>query len=86
MKRGHTMKRGHAMKQGLYWSLLVVAAMLWVPERALGQNPELVGSFRPYLFVLLAFAAGWLLVGAWVFQIGRKVNDLSRRMDEDRVD
>ncbi len=74
------------MKQGFYWLLLAVAAMLWVPARALGQNSELVGSFRPYLFVLLAFAAGWLLIGAWVFQIGRKVNDLSRLMGEDSVD
>ena len=53
---------------------------------ALAQNPELVGSFRPYFFVLLAFAAGWLLVGAWVFQIGRKVNQLSLRMDEETPD
>ena len=48
---------------------------------ALAQNPELVGSFRPYFFVLLAFAAGWLLVGAWVFQIGKKVNRLSRLIE-----
>ena len=52
---------------------------------ALAQNPELVGSFRPYLFVLLAFAAGWLLVGAWVFQIGKKVNQLSQRIEEEEV-
>ena len=50
---------------------------------ALAQNPELVGSFRPYFFVLLAFAAGWLLVGAWVFQIGKKVNQLSQLMEEE---
>ena len=86
MKRGHTKKRGHNMKQACYALFLVVAATLWVPARALGQNPELVGSFRPYLFVLLAFAAGWLLIGAWVFQIGKKVNDLSRRMEQDRVE
>ncbi len=49
----------------------------------LAQNPDLVGSFQPYLFVLLAFAAGWLLVGAWVFQIGKKVNQLSRRIEEE---
>ncbi len=79
----HAARSGRTMKRGL---LLVVAATLWVPARALGQNPELVGSFRPYLFVLLAFAAGWLLIGAWVFQIGRKVNDLSRLMGEDSVD
>ena len=50
---------------------------------AFAQNPDLVGSFRPYFFVLLAFAAGWLLVGAWVFQIGKKVSRLSRRIEEE---
>ncbi len=79
----HAARSGRTMKRRL---LLVVAATLWVPARALGQNPELVGSFRPYLFVLLAFAAGWLLIAAWVFQIGKKVNDLSRRMEQDRVE
>ena len=74
------------MKQAFYCTLLSAAAVLSLPARALGQNPELVGSFRPYLFVLLAFAAGWLLIGAWVFQIGRKVNQLSSRMEEDSAD
>ena len=74
------------MKQGFYRLLLAATATLCVPTRALAQNPDLVGSFRPYLFVLLAFAAGWVLIAAWVFQIGRKVNDLSRRMEEDPVD
>ncbi len=50
---------------------------------ALAQNPELVGSFRPYFFVLLAFAAGWLLIGVWVLRIGRKADQLSRRMEEE---
>lgn len=50
----------------------------------LGQAGSLDGSFRPYLYVLLAFAAGWILVGAWVFQIGRKVNRLSNALDEVR--
>ncbi len=74
------------MKQAFYCTLLAAAAVMSLPARALGQNPELVGSFRPYLFVLLAFAAGWLLIGAWVFQIGRKVNQLSSRMVQDSAD
>ena len=69
------------MRQALYRLLLAATVMLWVPTRALGQNADLVGSFRPYVFVLLAFAAGWVLIAAWVFQIGKKVNDLSRRME-----
>ena len=71
------------MKRALYGTLLAASATLWIPSRALAQNPDLVGSFRPYFFVLLAFAAGWLLVGAWVFQIGKKVNQLSQRIEEE---
>ena len=74
------------MKQAFYGTLLAASATLWIPAGALGQNPDLVGSFRPYLFVLLAFAAAWLLIGAWVFQIGRKVNRLSGLMEEDSAD
>ena len=66
------------MKQA-FWAFARWAPAHWAPA----QNPELVGSFRPYFFVLLAFAAGWLLVGAWVFQIGKKVNRLSQRIEEE---
>ena len=69
------------MKLALRRLLLAVTATLAVPTGALGQNPDLVGSFRPYLYVLLAFAAGWLLIGAWVLQIGRNIDRLSRRME-----
>jgi len=31
----------------------------------------------------MAFAAGWVVVGAWVFRIGSKVNELARRIDEE---
>ena len=71
------------MKHISYGTLLAASATLWIPSGALAQNPDLVGSFRPYFFVLLAFAAGWLLVGAWVFQIGKKVNQLSQRIEEE---
>lgn len=70
------------MNQVFHGTFSAASAMLWIPARVLEQNPELVGSFRPYLFVLLAFAAGWVLIGAWVFQIGRKVSQLLRRMEE----
>ncbi len=69
------------MKLTFHLLLLAGTATLGVPTGALGQNPDLVGSFRPYLFVLLAFAAGWLLIGAWVLQIGRKIDRLSLRME-----
>ena len=66
--------------------IVVVAWTLCTPWMVTAQNPELVGSFRPYLFVLLAFAAGWVLVGAWVFVIGMKVNRLARQIEEGPVD
>ena len=40
-------------------------------------------SFRPYLYVLLAFAAGWLIVGAWVYVIGRRVRGLADLIERD---
>ncbi|HZD03257.1 MAG TPA: hypothetical protein VE173_00015 [Longimicrobiales bacterium] len=63
-------------------TLTVAALALCLPWATEVQNSALVGSFRPYLFVLLAFGAGWLLIGAWVFRIGRKVEALARRMGE----
>jgi hypothetical protein len=50
------------------------------------QTLEVDNSFRPYLFVLMAFAAGWIVVGAWVMRIGSKVNRLADRIDEDSVE
>ena len=47
------------------------------------QNPALVGSFRPYLFVILAFGAAWLLVALWVMRIGGKMKRLAERMERD---
>lgn len=74
------------MRGGGSATLPAVALPLWLPWATAVQNPALVGSFRPYLFVLLAFGAGWLLIGAWVFRIGRKVDDLARRMGETAPD
>jgi CcmD family protein len=70
------------MRQVFCGALVAASAILGIPARALGQNPALVDSFRPYFFVLLAFAAGWLLIGAWVLRIGKKMDRLSRRIEE----
>jgi hypothetical protein len=43
-------------------------------------------SFRPYLYVLLAFAAGWVFVGAWVFLIGQRVRSLARLIGDEGSD
>lgn len=47
------------------------------------QNPALTGTFRPYLFVILAFGAAWLLVALWVMRIGGKAKKLAERMERD---
>ena len=48
------------------------------------QNEALLGSFRPYLHVLLAFGAAWVVIGAWVFYIGRKLDRVARQVGEGR--
>lgn len=40
-------------------------------------------AFRPYLFVLLAFGAAWLIIGAWIFQIARKVSWLMHQISQE---
>ena len=47
----------------------------------LGQDDAFAGPFRPYLHVFVAFAAAWLIIGAWVFQIGRKVRRLADQVE-----
>lgn len=59
-----------------------IFGLLALPAIGVSQNPELVGSFRPYLFVLLAYAAAWLLIGAWVYRIGRKLSSLMSEMEK----
>ena len=63
--------------------LLAGVLVTLLPLSAGAQSEALVGSFRPYLHVLLAFAAAWLIIGAWVFRIGRKLDRLQRRMETD---
>ena len=67
-------------------SMLIAASATLIPTAVLAQAVGPPSSSRAYTFVLLAFAAGWLLIGAWVFQIGRKVKKLSDRMERDASD
>lgn len=69
----------HGARGGLFASWLLA-----FPVEGVAQNPALVDSFRPYLYVLVAFAAGWLFIAAWVFLIGRRMIQLSRLVDETR--
>jgi hypothetical protein len=59
---------------------LALLALLAAP--VLAQNEALVGSFRPYRHVLLAFGAAWVVIGAWVFRIGRKLDRVARLAEE----
>ena len=74
------------MSHGLRGSFLVAASILSMPAVAFAQNVGPAPTSRSYLFVLLAFAAGWLLIGAWVFQIGRKMDRLSQRIEQDTLE
>lgn len=60
-------------------SVLVAAAPLALVAQA--EDP-LTGSFRPYLFVLLAYAAVLLLIAAWAVKIGLKLGRLEKRIDQ----
>lgn len=71
------------MRTRLSSALLASIVALGTPSVAIAQGTEPPASFQSYLFVLMAFAAGWVVVGAWVFRIGSKVNELARRIDEE---
>ena len=72
------------MTHALRRALPLASMSLWIPRSAvLAQDPVTGEPFRPYFFVLLAFAAAWLLIAAWVYRIGRKVSALSKAIDEE---
>ena len=54
-----------------------VAPSFWLLPQS-GPDP-----FRGDLFVFLAFAAAWLLIGLWALSIGGKRSRLARQMKED---
>ena len=60
---------------------IVVATLLLSSTAVIAQGGPLSGPFRPYLHVFLAFAAAWLIIGAWVFRIGRKVSHLADQVE-----
>ncbi len=62
---------------------LIVLVALSVPGAVTAQVGAASGSFRPYWHVLLAFAVAWILIAAWAYRIGRKVNRLTAEVDSD---
>jgi CcmD family protein len=59
----------------------ILLLVLVSPHLGAAQEGPLSGPFRPYLHVFVAFGAAWLIIGAWVFRIGRKVRSLSERIE-----
>jgi hypothetical protein len=62
-------------------AVLAFVAMILVPDTLLAQGGSLSG-FRSYLFVLVAYGAGWLLIGTWVFQMSRRLRRVSDQLDK----
>ncbi len=60
-----------------------VLVALSVPGQVTAQFGVSSGSFRPYWHVLLAFAVAWILIAAWAYRIGRKVNRLTAEVHAD---
>lgn len=50
---------------------LVLLALLPVPVVA--QASEFGGDTRAHLFIYLAFAAAWIVIGGWVWRIASKL-------------
>ncbi len=64
-------------------AVLTLLVALSAPDVLSAQVTGGADPFRPYLHVFLAYGAAWLIIGAWIFQIGRKVTQLGRRLDGD---
>lgn len=56
-------------------SLTVVLFLLATPAALLAQEAGR-GALRPYVHVLLAYAAVWLLILVWVWMIARQLKGL----------
>jgi len=67
--------------------LLLLGAILFAvgPDALLAQNQDLGAQRlgRPYLFVFIAYAVGWVLIFGWVVSIARKLRAVERKMDRD---
>lgn len=59
-------------------------ALLLLQGMAVGlaaQDGSTPGGFRAYLHVFLAFGAAWMVIGTWVFQIGRRLRKVSEQLE-----
>jgi CcmD family protein len=65
----------------LHIYVIALVALFAVPGLVEAQTGA-SSPFRHYLFVILAFAAAWLLIAMWAFQIGRKLMRLSKRIED----
>ncbi len=64
------------------WTLTAILFSLATPAHLLAQEAGR-GALRPYVHVLLAYGAAWLLILLWVWMIARKLKraDASRTAD-----
>ncbi|MGD2069689.1 MAG: hypothetical protein PVI57_13530 [Gemmatimonadota bacterium] len=61
--------------------LLCLAPTLLACTAASAQATETAEPFRPYRFVLLAFGAGWLVIGFWIFRVGSRAARLAEEVE-----
>ena len=55
---------------------VALLVLLAAPGALAAQDSTFGGGSRAHLFVYLAYAAAWILIGAWVVRIGLKVRRL----------
>lgn len=70
--------------KSLVASALVALALL--PSTVLAQAPTagFGGDTRARVFVYLAFAAAWIIIGAWVWRIGAKLRGVVAEVGGER--
>jgi CcmD family protein len=64
-------------------SLILTLALLAVlPAISMAQGEAgTPGGLAAYRNVFIAYAFVWILVGGWIFSIGRRLSAVSRRLD-----
>lgn len=63
-------------------TLTAILLSLATPAGLLAQEAGR-GALRPYVHVLLAYGAAWLLILIWVWMIARKLKRASARSNSD---
>ncbi len=58
---------------------ILVLGLALLPEAAVAQSGG--GSLRPYWHIFLAYASAWVILGAWVASVARRISRLEQDAD-----